>query len=65
MPYTITISEDDVRQAMEEYGYEATEGRIADVMQTVASCRCLDVDEIVRQGVEVLAEEQGWQPAML
>jgi len=61
----IKITDSEVRQAFEEYGYEVTSQRVAEVMETIATSRYVDTDEIIRSAIETLAEEQDWQMAKM
>jgi Arc/MetJ-type ribon-helix-helix transcriptional regulator len=61
----IKITDSEVKQALEEYGYEVTDQRVADVMESIASSRYVDTDEIVRTAVETLADEQDWLMAKM
>jgi uncharacterized protein (UPF0297 family) len=61
----IKITDLEVRQALEEYGYEATNQRVADVMESIATSRYVDTDEIIRDAIETLADEQDWQMAKM
>jgi len=65
MEIVIKITEPDVKEALEEYGYEVMPQRIADVMETIATSRYVDTDEIIRCAIETLADEQDWQMAKL
>ena len=60
MEIVIKITGSEVRQAFEEYGYEVTNQRVADVMETIATSRYMDTDEIIRAAIEALADEQDW-----
>ena len=60
MEIVIKITDSEVRQAFEEYGYEVTNKRVADVMETIATSRYVDTDEIIRAAIEALADEQDW-----
>jgi len=61
----IKITDSEVRQAFEEYGYEVTNQRVADVMESIATSRYVDTDEIIRAAIETLADEQDWQMAKM
>jgi len=61
----IKITDSEVRQALEEYGYEVTSQRVAEVMETIATSRYVDTDEIIRDAIETLADEQDWQMAKM
>jgi UDP-galactopyranose mutase len=61
----IKITDSEVRQALEEYGYEVTNQRVADVMESIATSRYVDTDEIVRDAIETLADEQDWPMAKM
>jgi len=61
----VTIKESDVQESLEEYGYEVTNQRIADILETIATSRYVDTDEIIRAAIETLADEQDWQMAEL
>ena len=63
MEIIIKITDSEVTQAFEEYGYEATNQRVAEVMETIATSRYVDTDEIIRAAIETLADEQDWQMA--
>lgn len=65
MDITIVIKQSEVKQALEEYGYEATPQRITEVLETIATSRYVDTDEIIRHAIETLADEQDWQIAKL
>lgn len=65
MDITIVIKQSEVKEALEEYGYEVTPQRITDVMETIATSRYIDTDEIIRHAIETLADEQDWQMAKL
>ena len=65
MEITIKITDSEVRQAFEEYGYEVTDQRIAEVMETISTSRYVDTDEIIRAAIETLADEQDWQMAKM
>ena len=65
MEIVIKITDSEVRQAFEEYGYEVTNQRVAEVMETIATSRYVDTDEITRAAIEVLADEQDWQMAKM
>jgi len=65
MQIVIKIKSSDVKEALEEYGYEVTPQRITDIMETIATSRYVDTDEIIRQAIETLADEQDWQMAKL
>ena len=60
MEIVIKITDSEVRQAFEEYGYEVTNKRVTDVMETIATSRYMDTDEIIRAAIEALADEQDW-----
>ena len=60
MEIVIKITDSEVRQAFEEYGYEVTNKRVTDVMETIATSRYVDTDEIIRAAIEALADEQDW-----
>jgi len=62
---TIVIKQSEVKEALEEYGYEATPQRIADIMTKIATFRYLETDEIIRRAIDALADEQDWQIAKL
>jgi Arc/MetJ-type ribon-helix-helix transcriptional regulator len=59
----IKITDSEVKQALEEYGYEVTSQRVAEVMENIATSRYVDTDEIIRSAIETLADEQDWQMA--
>jgi Arc/MetJ-type ribon-helix-helix transcriptional regulator len=61
----IKITDSEVKQALEEYGYEVTNQRVADVMESIATSRYVDTDEIIRDAIETLADEQDWQMAKM
>jgi Ca2+-binding EF-hand superfamily protein len=61
----IKITDSEVKQALEEYGYEVTNQRVADVMETIATSRYVDTDEIIRAAIETLADEQDWPMAKM
>ena len=65
MKITIEINDSDVKEVLEEYGYEVTPQRVADVMETIATSRYVDTDEIIRDAIETIADEQDWQIAKL
>ena len=65
MEIVIKITDSEVRQAFEEYGYEVTDHRVAEVMETIATSRYVDTDEIIRAAIETLADEQDWQMAKM
>lgn len=65
MEIVIKITESEVKEALEEYGYEVTPQRIAEVMETIAASRYVDTDEIIRHAIETVADEQDWQMAKL
>ncbi len=65
MEIVIKITESEVKEAFEEYGYEVTNQRITDIMETIATSRYVDTDEIIRNAIETLADEQDWQMAKL
>ena len=65
MEIVIKITDSEVRQAFEEYGYEVTSQRVSEVMETIATSRYVDTDEIIRSAIETLAEEQDWQMAKM
>ena len=65
MDITIIIKQSEVREALEEYGYEVSPQRIADIMETIATSRYVDADEIITHAIETLANEQDWQMAKL
>ena len=65
MEIVIKITDSEVRQALEEYGYEVTSQRVAEVMETIATSRYVDTDEIIRDAIETLADEQDWQMAKM
>jgi len=65
MEIVIKITESDVKKELEEYGYEVTNQRITDIMETIATSRYVDTDEIIRDAVDTLADEQDWQMAKL
>jgi Arc/MetJ-type ribon-helix-helix transcriptional regulator len=57
----IKITDLEVRQAFEEYGYEVTDQMVAEVMEEISTSRYMDTDEIIRNAIEILADEQDWQ----
>jgi len=61
----IKITDSEVKQALEEYGYEVTSQRVAEVMENIATSRYVDTDEIIRSAIETLADEQDWQMAKM
>ena len=63
MEIVIKITDSEVKQALEEYGYEVTSQRVAEVMENIATSRYVDTDEIIRSAIETLADEQDWQMA--
>lgn len=65
MEIVIKITESDVQEALVEYGYEITPQRIAEILETIATSRYVDTDEIIRAAIETLANEQDWQMAKL
>ena len=65
MEIVIKITESDVKKELEEYGYEVTNQRITDIMETIATSRYVDTDEIIRDAIDTLADEQDWQMAKL
>ena len=65
MEIVIKITESEVKGALEEYGYEVMNQRIADIMETIATSRYVDTGEIIRHAIEMLADEQDWQMAKL
>ena len=65
MEIVIKITDSEVKQALEEYGYEVTDQRIAEVMETISTSRYVDTDEIIRAAIETLADEQDWQMAKM
>ena len=65
MEITIKISDSDVKETLEEYGYEVTPQRVADVMEAIATSRYVDTDEIIRDAIEIIADKQDWQIAKL
>ena len=65
MEIVVKITDSEARQAFEEYGYEVTNQRIAEVMETIATSRYVDTDEIIRAAIETLADEQDWQMAKM
>ena len=60
---TVVIRSSEVKEALGEYGYEATPQRINDIMEAIATSRYVDADEIIRHAIETLADEQDWQLA--
>ena len=65
MEIVIKITESEVKEVLEEYAYEVTNQRITDIMETIATSRYVDTDEIIRHAIETLADEQDWQMAKL
>jgi len=65
MEIVIKITGSEVKEALEEYGYEVTPQRIAEVMETITTSRYVDTDEIIRHAIETIADEQDWQMAKL
>ena len=65
MEIVIKITDSEVKQALEEYGYEVTSQRVAEVMESIATSRYVDTDEIIRDAIETLADEQDWQMAKM
>ena len=65
MEIVIKITDSEVKQALEEYGYEVTNQRVAEVMETIATSRYVDTDEIIRAAIETLADEQDWPMAKM
>jgi len=65
MEIVIKITESEVKETLEEYGYEVTPQRTADIMETIATSRYVDTDEIIRHAIETLADEQDWRMAKL
>jgi len=65
MEIVIKITEAEVKETLEEYGYEVINQRITDIMETIATSRYVDTDEIIRCAIETLADEQDWLMAKL
>jgi len=65
MEIVIKITESEIKEALEEYGYEVTGQRTDDIMETIATSRYVDTDEIIRHAIETLADEQDWEMAKL
>lgn len=63
MEIVIKITESDVQEALEQYGYEVTPQRITSIMEAIATSRCADTFEILNDAIETLADEQNWQTA--
>jgi len=61
----VKITDSEVKQALEEYGYEVTNQRVSEVMESIATSRYVDTDEIIRDAIETLADEQDWQMAKM
>ncbi len=61
----IKITDTEVRQALEEYGYEVTDQRAAEVMESIATSRYVDTDEMIRAAIETMAGEQDWPVAKM
>jgi Arc/MetJ-type ribon-helix-helix transcriptional regulator len=57
---TVEINDSEVKETLEEYGYEVTPQRIADVMEAIATSRYVDTDEIIRSAIETIADEEDW-----
>jgi len=60
---TVIIRSSEVKEALGEYGYEASPQRINGIMEAIATSRYVDADEIIRHAIETLADEQHWQLA--
>ena len=65
MEIFIKITDSEVKQALEEYGYEVTSQRVAEIMENIATSRYVDTDEIIRAAIETLADEQDWLMAKM
>ena len=63
MEIVIKITDSEVKQALEEYGYEVTSQRVAELMEAIG--HYVDKDDVIREAIETLADEQDWQMAKM